>query len=106
MVNINQFKQLDLRVAKILKAERIENTDKLILLSIEVGEEKRQIVAGIAESYTPEDLIGKEIIIVANLEPKVIKGYVSQGMLLAAKSDNGPVLLIPDGEVAPGTPIT
>jgi len=105
VININQFQKIDLRIAKIIKAERIENTDKLVLLNIEVGPEERQLVAGIAENYPPETLIGKEIVIVANLEPRVIKGYVSQGMLLAAKNVNGPVLLVPDGEVASGSTI-
>ncbi len=104
-VNINQFQKIDLRIAKIIKAERIEDTDKLILLSIEVGKEERQLVAGIAENYPPETLVGKEIVIVANLEPRIIKGYVSQGMLLAAKNINGPVLLVPDGEVASGSTV-
>ncbi len=106
MIDINQFKQIDLRIAKIIKAERIKDTTKLILLQIIVGEETRQLVAGIAENYAPENLIGKEIVIVANLEPKKIKGYISQGMLLAAKNENGPVLLVPDGEVESGTPIS
>jgi len=104
-VTFNQFQQLDLRSAKILKAEKIEETDKLLLLDIDLGEEKRQLVAGIARDYSPDELVGKTIIIVANLEPKKIKGYVSQGMLLAVDSQEGPVLLVPEGEVLPGSKV-
>lgn len=105
MVTFEQFQQLDLRVAQILKAERIEETDKLLILHIDLGEEKRQLVAGIAKDYSLEELEGKKIIIVANLEPKKIKGYVSQGMLLAVDSPQGPVLLVPEGEVSSGSKV-
>jgi len=94
-ITFNEFQKLDLRSAKILKAEKIEGADKLLLLDIDLGEEKRQLVAGIAQDYSPDELVGKTIIIVANLEPKKIKGYVSQGMLL----------LIPEGEVLPGSKV-
>jgi len=104
-ITFNEFQKLDLRSAKILKAEKIEETDKLLLLDIDLGEEKRQLVAGIAQYYSPDELVGKTIIIVANLEPKKIKGYVSQGMLLAVDSPQGPVLLIPEGEVLPGSKV-
>jgi len=70
-----------------------------------LGEEKRQLVAGIAQDYSPDELVGKTIIVVANLEPKEIKGYVSQGMLLAVDSPQGPVLLVPEGEVSPGSKV-
>jgi methionine--tRNA ligase beta chain len=105
VVTFEQFQQLDLRVAQILKADKIENADKLLVLQIDLGGEKRQLVAGIAQDYSLEELEGKKIIIVANLETKKIKGYLSQGMLLAVDSSNGPVLLIPEGEVLPGSKI-
>ena len=70
-------------------AEKIEKADKLLRLEIEIGSEKRQIVAGIAKFYSPEELIGKKIVIVANLEPAVIRGVESNGMLLAAEDENG-----------------
>ncbi len=104
-ITFNQFQQLDLRSAKILKVEKIEEADKLLLLDIDLGEEKRQLVAGIAQAYSPDELVGKTIIIVANLEPREIKGYVSQGMLLAVDSPQGPVLLVPEGEVLPGSKV-
>jgi len=104
-ITFDQFQQLDLRSAKILKAEKIEGADKLLLLDIDLGEEKRQLVAGIAQDYSPDELVGKTIIIIANLEPREIKGYVSQGMLLAVDSPEGPVLLVPEGEVLPGSKV-
>jgi methionine--tRNA ligase beta chain len=105
MITLDQFKQLDLRVAKILKAEKIKEANKLLILHIDLGGEKRQLVAGIANDYSLEELEGKKIIIVANLESKNIKGYVSQGMLLAVDSPQGPVLLVPEGEVSPGSKV-
>ena len=104
-ITFDQFQQLDLRSAKILKAEKIEEADKLLLLDIDLGEEKRQLVAGIAQDYSSDELVGKTIIIIANLEPREIKGYVSQGMLLAVDSPEGPVLLVPEGEVSPGSKV-
>lgn len=105
MITFEQFEQLDLRVAKILKAERLEGTDKLLVLDIDLGTEKRQLIAGIGQNYSSEELEGKKIIIVANLEPKEIKGQLSQGMLLAVDSPQGPVLLVPEGEVPPGSKV-
>lgn len=105
-VSFNEFKRLDLRVARIVSAERIKRSSKLILLEIDLGSEKRQLVAGLYPHYKPEDLVGREIVVVANLEPKVFMGYKSQGMLLAAVVDGKPVLLQPEKEVPPGTPIS
>ena len=106
MVNYDDFKKIDLRVAKILKAERVEGSEKLVKLQIDVGElGQRQLIAGIGTIYTPEILVGKQIVIVANLEPRKLMGYESQGMLLAASDELGPVLLAPESEVEPGTVI-
>ncbi|MDD3491378.1 MAG: methionine--tRNA ligase subunit beta [Candidatus Pacebacteria bacterium] len=105
MINFKEFEQLDLRIAKILKAEKLEGTDKLLVLEIDLGEEKRQIIAGIGHQYKPELLINKKIVVVANLEPREIKGKLSQGMLLAVDASQGPVLLIPEGEVLPGSKV-
>ena len=85
-VSIEDFAKLELRTAKILAAERVEGADKLLKLQIEVGPEKRQLVSGIAKYYTPEELIGRNIVIIANLKPAKIRGVYSQGMLLAATS--------------------
>jgi len=104
-ISFEDFKKLDLRVAKVKTAERIPGTTKLLLLKVDLGGEERQIVAGIAEHYSPEDLIGKEVVVVANLKPKVIRGRRSEGMLLAAVYNDVPVLIVPDKEVPPGTPV-
>ena len=84
-IGIEEFGKVDLRTAKILEAVRVEGADKLLKLQIEVGSEKRQIVSGIAPWYTPEELVGRTILIVANLKPATIRGVESKGMLLAAK---------------------
>ena len=105
MITYDDFSKLDLRVAKVIAAERVEGSEKLIKLQLQVGPENRQIVAGIGKSYEPENLIGKQIVIVANLEPRSLMGLESNGMLLAADSEIGPVLLIPEKEVIPGDKI-
>lgn len=105
MVSFEEFKKLDLRVAKIINAQKIEGSEKLLKLEIDLGEGKRQIVAGIGKVYEPENLIGKEIVVVANLEPKELMGLESQGMLLAAELDGEPVILTPEKNVLPGTKI-
>lgn len=103
-INFEEFKKIDLRIAKILEAERVEGSDKLLKLQVDLGAEQRQIIAGIGKSYEPESLIGSEIAIVANLEPRQLMGLESQGMLLAT-SDGQPVLLRPEKEVLPGATI-
>lgn len=105
MITIDDFKKIELKTAKIISAERIEGSEKLLKLEVDLGKEKRQIIAGIGKAYNPEDLVGKEIIIVANLEPRSLMGLESQGMILAANAESGPVLLMPDKEVAFGTDI-
>jgi methionyl-tRNA synthetase len=106
MISIEDFKNIDLRVAKILEAEKIENSDNLLKLTLDLGNETRQIISGIAQYYKPQDLINKEIVMVYNLEPRIIKGIESQGMLLAAKDENNLGLLILDKEIKPGTKIS
>lgn len=106
MISYDEFAKIELKTAKIIEANTVEGSNKLIRLKIDLGDpEIRQIVAGIGRAYTPEQLAGKEIIIVANLEPKMLMGLESQGMLLAAESDNGPILLMPDKETTPGSKI-
>lgn len=86
-INYEDFIKADLRVALINKAERVEGSEKLLRLEVEVGDDGRQIVAGIGKSYTPEEIIGKQIVIVANLKPRKLMGVESQGMLLAASDE-------------------
>ncbi len=96
-ITLADFKKIDLRVATIKTAERVEGSDKLIKLSIDLGEETRQLVAGIGKQYEPEGLLGKQIIVIANLEPRMLMGFESRGMLLAAHGENGEaILLAPD----------
>jgi len=106
MIPFDTFASIELKTARIKKAERIEASEKLIKLEVSLGEETRQIVAGIAKSYTPEELEGKMIIIVANLEPRTLMGYESQGMLLAATNEEGnPILVTPQKDVKEGVRI-
>lgn len=104
-ISLEQFKEVDLRVAKVIAAEKVEGADRLLKLRLDAGDEERQIVSGIAEKYAPEDLVGREIIVVYNLEPKEFRGIESQGMLLAASGDDIISLLAPDQEVPPGSRI-
>jgi methionyl-tRNA synthetase len=106
MVTIADFQQLDLRVATIVAAEHHPNADRLLVLRIDVGGEPRQIVAGIRASYEPSALVGKQIVVVANLEPAKLRGVESQGMLLAARDGDRVVLLGPDAAVAPGSKVS
>lgn len=105
-ITIEDFAKIQLRVAEILEAEKVEGSDKLIKMKLEVGEETRQIVGGIARYYTPEELIGKKIIIVYNLEPKKLKGIESQGMLLAASTEGKMSLLTVDRDIESGAKIS
>ena len=111
-MTIDEFKKVELRVGKVLEAERVEGSEKLIKMKVDVGEKDaeglpvtRQVLAGIGKAYAPETLIGKEIIVVANLDPRMMMGLESQGMLLAANGTDGPVVLMPEQEVPPGASI-
>ena len=88
-ITIDDFAKIDLRIAKVLKAERVPKSEKLLKLQVELGSEQRQILAGIAKKYVPEELIGKLVVIVANLQPAQLMGQESQGMILAASDTNG-----------------
>src|ERR1700690_2343916 len=83
-IKYDDFAKLDLRIATVLECKPHANADKLLVLQIDLGGEKRQICAGLRLHYTPEQLVGKQIIVVANLEPRAMRGEISQGMLLAA----------------------
>jgi methionyl-tRNA synthetase len=104
MISFEDFKKLDLRVAKILEVKDHPDADRLYVLRIQVGQEEKQIVAGIRQFYSPEELEGGYIVIVNNLEPVTLRGQQSNGMLLAAKRDDGmPVLLVPEKDVESGS---
>lgn len=103
MISFEEFQKIDLRIARIVDADRVEGADKLLKLVVDAGEdEPRQVVAGIAESFSPRELIGETVVLVANLEPATIRGVQSQGMILAAGGDKPLALIIPDREVEPG----
>ncbi|MDP3772117.1 MAG: methionine--tRNA ligase [bacterium] len=105
-IPFSHFAEIELRVAIIQTAERVDGSDKLLRLCVSLGDEgERQIIAGIGKRYTPEILIGRQIVIVANLLPRVLMGLESQGMLLAADTPDGPVFLGPDTAVAAGAKI-
>lgn len=106
MINFEEFKKVDLRIGKIIEAENIENSNKLLNLKVDIGNETRQILSGIAEYYKKEDLIGKEVVVVINLEPKKMMGLESQGMVLAATGKGDPILLVPEKEAGAGSKIT
>ena len=105
MITIDDFKKVELKVAKVLSAEPIEGSDKLLKLQIDLGSEQRQILSGIAEFYKPEELVGRQIVIIANLEPRQMMGLESNGMILAAGDGELISLLAPDKELPPGTSI-
>lgn len=106
VITYDYFSKVDLRVAKILDAERVEKSEKLIKITVSLGAEKRNIIAGIGKYYTPENLIGKKIVIVTNLEPRKLMGIESQGMLLAASDDTNLSLLMVDKDIEEGTKIS
>lgn len=105
-ITFEDFQKLDIRMGKIAQAERVPGTDKLLKLMVELGDETRQLVAGIAESYAPEDVVGKMIPVLVNLEPRTIRGIESQGMILCPSDREGrPVLLLPERDVPVGAKV-
>lgn len=101
-VSFSDWQKLDLRVGQIEKVEEITGKDKLYRLLVDIGNEKRIVVAGIRETYSKNDLLGKQVVLFANLEPKKIAGIESNGMLLAADENGKPVLLAPDKKIEKG----
>ncbi len=105
-ISFDEFQKLKIQVAKVIEAERVEGSDKLIKLQIRIGEENRTLVAGIAEQYAEDELLGKKIIVIVNLEPRAFRGVESQGMLLAAESPDGELSLLSlDRDVPDGTEV-
>ncbi len=105
-ITFEEFKRIDLRIADVLEAKRVPGTDKLLELRIRIGEGTRTLVAGIADEYAPEQLVGRKIVVVANLEPRRLRGVESQGMLLAANDGDRAVLLAPDRDVPSGARVS
>ena len=105
-ITIDDFAKIDLRVAKVIAAEKVEKADKLLKLTVDMAGNTRQIVSGIAKGYSPDSIIGKNVIVIANLKPAKIRGIESNGMLLAGAEGDVPVLLVPDDELPSGTVIS
>jgi methionyl-tRNA synthetase len=105
IITFDEFKRMDLRVAEILEAERVEGTDKLLKIKISLGDEERQMVAGIAETYAPQDLVGKKLIVIVNLKPAVIRGVESNAMLLAADLEGKAYIPFFVEDIPPGSKV-
>jgi len=106
MISIDDFRKIELKIATIKSAEPHPNADKLMVLQIDLGSEQRQICAGIRNRYTPEELVGKQIVVVANLETAILRGLESQGMLLAASDEGRVIILTPDKSVQAGSKVS
>ncbi len=109
LISLKDFQKADLRVAEILSAEAVPNADKLLKLTVDIGDQRRTMVAGVALSYRPEDLVGKKVVVVANLEPATIRGVRSEGMILAGwlKGDDKSIAIIaPDRSLPNGAPVS
>ena len=108
MIVFDDFAKIDLRVAKVLEAKEHPDADKLLVLQIDLGDEQRQLVAGLKQYYQPEDLVGKLIVVVKNLKPRKMRGEESQGMLLAASDDEKAqvVVVSPTADIKPGARVS
>lgn len=102
LIGIEDFLKLDIRLAKVLSAERVEGSEKLLKLRVSLGDEERTLMAGIAKHYEPEELIGKKVLILANLKPRKIFGVESQGMVLALSDGENLSLIVPDRDIKEG----
>jgi methionyl-tRNA synthetase len=105
-ITYDDFAKMDIRIALVLEAEALPNADKLLKLKIDLGDSTRELVAGVALSYKPEELIGKKVTILANLQPRKIRGVVSNGMILCAQSADGLSILIPERDTPPGSVVS
>ena len=104
MITFNDFKKLDIKIGKVKSVEKLPNADKLLKFIFDLGSEERQIIAGLAEFYEdPSILIGKEMPILTNIEPRALKGNMSYGMIIAAEVDGQPILLQPEKEIPAGS---
>ena len=104
-ISIDDFMKIDFRVGRIVEVQAHPNADRLLCIQVDLGAERRQVVAGLAEHYSPEDLIGRQVVVVANLKPAKLRGERSEGMLLAAADDSGIALIAPIAPIAPGSQV-
>lgn len=105
MISITDFQKLELRTAEILEVKPHPNADRLYVLQVQVGEERKQLVAGIRLHYSEAELVGKKVVVVNNLEPSVIRGVESQGMILAASNPEKLTLVIPERDLPSGAQV-
>jgi len=103
MVTIEDFKKIELKVAEIKEVNDHPNADRLYVIMLDLGDRVKQVVAGIKSGYTKEELVGKQVVLVDNLEPAMLRGVESQGMLLAASDENGVVIVSPERKVKPNS---
>lgn len=104
MITLDDFKKLEIRIGKVVSAERVPDADKLIKFIFDLGDEQRQIIAGMAEFFdNPSILVGKEMPVIVNIEPRKFRGYESHGMIIAADVNGRPILLYPEEEIPPGS---
>ena len=106
IISFDDFLKLDLRVATIVEVAEHPNADKLLVLQLDLAGDRRQIVAGIRSMYSPEVLLGRQIVVVANIEPRKLRGMDSNGMLLAVTTADGPVILTSERDVPSGAPVS
>lgn len=104
-ITIDDFHKIDLRVGKVIECEKVEKSRNLLKIIVDTGDEKKQIISSISNYYNPEDMIGKQLIIVNNLKPAKFMGLESNGMLLAVEDDKGVSLLMPDREMEAGSKV-
>ena len=106
MIQFEDFTKLDLRIAQIVSAEPIEGSDKLLKIQMDLGEETRQVVAGIAKDYTSETIVGRRVLVLVNLKPRKVFGVESQAMILAAQDGDSLFVLSPDGFPSAGAVVS
>jgi len=105
LIDFDDFKKIDLRIGKIIEAEKVDKSEKLLKFLVDLGEEKKVIVSGVSEFYSSEEMLDKEVVVVLNLKPRTIFGIESQGMILFANNAK-PIILKPEEYVGPGTIIS
>ena len=105
IVTFDEFKKMDFRVGEILKAERVPGTDKLLQIEVNIGTEKRTMVAGVGDTYSADELVGKKLVVIVNLKPAVIRGIESQAMLLAAEVGGKAIIPFFDRDVSAGAKV-
>ncbi|MCM8760206.1 MAG: hypothetical protein NC832_00580 [Candidatus Omnitrophica bacterium] len=106
MISFERFKEMDIRIGKVLNVEDVEGADRLYLITVDIGTEIRKLVAGIKIWYRKEELMGKNVVVLANLEPKVIKGIESNGMILATLNNDKFSILTTDRDVPTGSKVS